>query len=397
MSEECELFYAYPDSLEGLLQRGRGLGAVRAKQDPVAATPFVYDSIQRDWTWDFPDVRAVYLARLVRDLELPLTPVVEQLSVSEDANARAADVLVLLAVDGSDEARDVLRTHVRDGAHWICVLTSMANRWPDAWWDDLGDVARTRIRDEPELPLRNPVWTRFGIDVRQSEPRPARRDLTGHPDGALYDLLASARPKDRARVDALRELRRRDSLGALIPLVPSLVTPDDDSLLPEIRRAVEHLGAAAVPAARGWAHDAAPWLARLGTDVLADQLQPEAVPFLVADLARLLRTRTWCGPDSSARRLARFGPAASDAVPYLRRFWWRTPHSYERAAYLQALAAIDPTGLEYAYTESLWDCEDNARVLGVAHAPDNATTRARITELRDDPMETFAVWAAARS
>lgn len=37
--------YAHFDSVEGLLQRGRGLGAVRALQDPRGSAVFVYDGI----------------------------------------------------------------------------------------------------------------------------------------------------------------------------------------------------------------------------------------------------------------------------------------------------------------------------------------------------------------
>jgi alkylhydroperoxidase family enzyme len=121
------------------------------------------------------------------------------------------------------------------------------------------------------------------------------------------------------------------------------------------------------------------------------------IPVLVTELAGQWRTRTWCGPEATAGRLSRFGPAAAEAVPYLRRFWLRTPHSYERAAYLEALAAIDRGGLDQAHTESLWDCEDRARLLGIAHAPDHPDTVERIAALRDDPMEDPEVRAAAEA
>lgn len=49
-----------------------------------------------------------------------------------------------------------------------------------------------------------------------------------------------------------------------------------------------------MPAARRWVNDEREWLARLGSDVLADHL----------------------------------GPEAAGAVADLRRFWLRTPHSY---------------------------------------------------------------------
>ncbi len=81
------------------------------------------------------------------------------------------------------------------------------------------------------------------------------------------------------------------------------------------------------------------WPARFGSDVLADHLGPEVIPVLMTQLAEQWRARAWCGPGVTARRLARFGPAAAGAVADLRRFWLRTPHSCERATYLEALAA----------------------------------------------------------
>lgn len=398
MSDQDMTTYAGFDSVEGLLQRGRGLGAVRALEDPRAAGPFVYDGIRRDWRWDGCDDRARYLAGLVQDLELSPAPVVELLAGDERQHRRAAEVLELLALGGCGEAREALRSYVREGVHWAETLESVSALWPLEWWEDLGEIARARIGGEPEPPWFTEPWTRFGIEVRRPDPGPAPHDLSGFADGELLRLLAGARPPAAAsRVDALRELSRRDPVEGLIPLVPSLATPDGRRPLPLLRRAVDRLGPLAVPAARRWVGDDREWLARLGADVLADHLGPEVIPVLVAELADQWRNRAWCGPDSTARRLARFGPASAGAVADLRRFWLRTPHSYERAAYLEALAAIDTGGLDQAHTESLWDCEEEARLLGIAHAPDHPDTLARITVLRDDPMETSEVRAAAEA
>ncbi|MGW1963903.1 hypothetical protein ACWCPD_27165 [Streptomyces sp. NPDC001935] len=93
MSDEHEMVYARIESLEGLLQRGRGLGAVRALRDPLEAAAFVYDGIRRDWRWDSTDDRCLYLARLVRDLGLSLTPVLRRLAGDEETCLRACDVL----------------------------------------------------------------------------------------------------------------------------------------------------------------------------------------------------------------------------------------------------------------------------------------------------------------
>ncbi|MET9694040.1 hypothetical protein ABZY81_37360 [Streptomyces sp. NPDC006514] len=394
MSDEYELFYAPHHSLEGLLQRGRGLGAVRALQEPAAAAPFVYDGIRWDWRWDGVDERSLYLARLVLDLELSPTPVVEQLAGDEDACLRATRVLELLALSGSAEARDGLRAHIREGEHWADVLESVADRWPADWWEDLGEVARARTGREAERPWSREPWIRFGIETRDVPDRP-RRGLDGHSDEELLALLADVRRSDRAKADALRELADRPPTEELIPLVPLLGASAGGRPLAPLRRVLERLGARVVPAARTWAADDREWLAELGVDVLADHGQAEALPSLVRRLADQWEARAWCGPDRTAGRLARFGPAAAGAVPVLRLFWLRNPHSCERPGYLEALAAIDPSGLDYAHTESLWDCQERARMLGIARAPDIPEVRERLAALRDDPMEEPDVRAAA--
>ncbi|MFF9640133.1 hypothetical protein [Kitasatospora aureofaciens] len=244
--------YAPAGTLPGLLQRGRGLGALMAAEDPGAAAELVYGCIRWEWRWDpRVDERGRYLARLIRDLELPLGPVVEVLSGTEEARARAVRVLELLALGGSAEAREALGARGALGAS------------ASAWRERAGAGAGSAV---------------------------------GHGE-------------------------ERD------------------------------------------------------------------VPALVAELERAWVDRAWCGPTRLARGLARFGPEAADAVSLLRRFWLQTPHSSERAAYLEALAALGSAGMAEAYTESLWDCEADARLLGAEHAPDTPRVRARLASLRDDPIE----------
>ncbi len=387
------LSYASHNSLEGLLQRGRGLGAVRAAQDPAGAAPLVYDGIRRDWKWDEQgDGRAHYQARLIRDLELSPTPVVDQLRGDEGEWSRASYVLELLALAGSDEAREGLRGYVREGEHWVRVLESVATDWPAEWWEDLGDVARRRM-DREEDPLQScEPWIRFGMAPAVA-PRPS---LDGLSDEQLLALLAADGTEYNMKIASLRALCGRPPVEGLIPLVPSLGLADGRRTMPWLRRTVvDHLGALAVPAAREWAADEREWLSRLGMDVLANHPGPEALPGLVAELAEQLQRRDWCGPDETAKQLARFGSAAAQAAPVLRRLWLRTPHSYERADYLAALAAIDPSELEDMYAESLWDCEERSRLLGIASAPLQPQTWERITVLRDDPMEFSSVRVAA--
>ncbi|MFF2039273.1 hypothetical protein ACFVVX_02495 [Kitasatospora sp. NPDC058170] len=260
--------HAPAHTLPGLLQRGRGLGARMAAEDPAAAAELVYGCIRWDWRWDSVDQRALYLARLVRDSAAPLGPVVKMLARGEGVRERATGVLELLALDGPGEAGDALRACAREGKRSVAALEETS-------------------REQAEV----------------------------H-NAALVEL----------------------------------------------------------PADHGEAED---------------------VPVLVAQLERDWAARRWCGPKRTAEGLRRLGPDARDAVSLLRRFWLWTPHSYERASYLEALAAIEPAGLESVHTECLWDCEAEARLLGIAHAPDGPEVRERLGYLRDDPMEEPGVRAAA--
>ncbi|MFF7456110.1 hypothetical protein [Kitasatospora sp. NPDC008115] len=119
------------------------------------------------------------------------------------------------------------------------------------------------------------------------------------------------------------------------------------------------------------------------------------VEALVGRLEREWAEQRWCGPVHTARALAGFGVEARGAASLLRRFWLWTPHSYERAGYLEALAAIEPAGLAGIYVECLWDCEEDARLMGVERAPDGVEVRGRLEYLRDDELESAVVRAAA--
>ncbi|MEU1418490.1 hypothetical protein [Kitasatospora sp. NPDC005751] len=391
--------YAPAATLPGLLQRGRGLGARMAEEDPAAAAELVYGCVRWDWRWEPVDQRALYLARLVRDLALPVGPVVELLAGDEDACERAGAVLVLLALDGSAQAREALRAYVRVGRHWAPVLEAMADRWPVEWWEDLAETAGERARRDPADRWGEP-WTRWGW-VRPGPgpvhgPREAK-PLARTGNAELLELLADPAESQERRTAALDVLDDRGPEPGVLPLVPSLGTADGRYVLWPLTGVLEKLGARAVPAAREWAAVTEPdWLRAQGQWVLAEYGAAEDVPVLVAELERHWVRRHWCGPGRQAQALARFGPAeAGDAVSLLRRFWLWTPHSYERTAYLEALAAIGPAGLGAVYTESLRDCEAAARLLAVGQAPDGPEVRERLAYLRDDPMEEAEVRAAA--
>ncbi|MET9398146.1 hypothetical protein [Kitasatospora sp. NPDC002965] len=388
--------YAPAATLAGLVQRGRGLGARMAVEDPAAAAEIVYGCVRWDWRWDSVDQRGLYLARLVRDLELPLGPVAEGLGAGEEASGRAARVLALLALDGSGEARESLREYVEEGEHWVAALEEMAHRWPVEWWDDLAETGRERAERDPEDRWGEP-WYRWELAGPGPVHGPRERKPLADVDNAgLLELLADPGESEERRTAALDVIDDRGPEPGVIPLVPSLGTADGKHVLWPLIGVVEKLGPLAVPAAREWAAVTEPgWLRLLGHAVLAGHGTAEDVPVLVADLERDWVERRWCGPMRTADGLRRFGTAARDAVSLLRRFWLWTPHSYERVRYLEALAEIDRTGLDKVYLECLWDCEAGARLLGARHAPDRADVRERLAYLRDDALEEPEVRAAA--
>ncbi|MGW2274187.1 hypothetical protein [Streptomyces yangpuensis] len=390
--------YAPPDSLRGLLQRGHGLGHLRALHDPAAAE-HVHDCIRLERRWDSQcDARARYHARLVRDLGLPIGPLLDQLAGDEESVWRAVSVLELLALAGDGEAAEGLRDYVRHGEHWVGVLESIADAWPRAWWEGLREVALERLAGEEEDPWARQPWEHFGVTRnpaagRGPQPDPDRERLG---TDALLALIAGPGTTAADTVGVLRILARRGPQPGLIPLVPLLGHPGVDRPLPGVRAALRRLGARAVPEARTWARDERPWLAALGREVLDDHPGPEALPGLLRELADLRHQEEWCGPDVTARRLAHIGPPAAAAVPPLRALLRETPHSYERADYLRAIAAIDPGAAEDLYKECLWDCEERTLLIAVAAAPaTDPEVRARVVALRDDPLEDPDVRAAA--
>ncbi|MEV6977089.1 hypothetical protein [Kitasatospora sp. NPDC093806] len=353
---------------------------------------FVYGCVRWDWRWDSQDERGVYLARLVRDLGLPLGPVVEGLAGDEERCERAVRVLALLAVSGFGEAREALRGYVGEGEHWAMAMEEMARRWPVEWWEDLEEVARKRAVGER---VGEP-WERWGmVEVRPAKGARAPKPLAGETNARLLELLADPAESEERRIAALDELDDRGPEPGVIPLVPSLGTADGEYVLWPLIGVVEKLGAAAVPAAREWVGAEQAWLRGLGYRVLVEHGEVEDVPVLVERLERDWVEKRWCGPVRTARGLARFGAEARGAVSLLRRFWLWTPHSYERVGYLEALREIEPAGLESVYVECLWDCEEDARLLGARNVRDGVGVWERLAYLRDDVMEAEVVRAAA--
>jgi hypothetical protein len=170
--------YDEPATLAGALQRGLGRGARRA-----AGPEAVFACVKRDYRWDWMvDERAVYLARLVRDLAMPVPPLLTLLRehpADNDDNTfdNTLEVLVALGRSGDRSAVDGLFQYVRDGPRWTEVLQTTAEELPREMWNDLLPVARARLghhpgpdtvvwRGRPWLatpPVHPMVWTAYVV------------------------------------------------------------------------------------------------------------------------------------------------------------------------------------------------------------------------------------------
>ncbi|MCX4749091.1 hypothetical protein OG455_26885 [Kitasatospora sp. NBC_01287] len=318
-------YYDDPRTLAGALQRGRGVGALRARRDPDAAAELVRACVRRDhrWWWHL-DEREVYLARLVRDLGLGSAPVLARLRETEHVPRAERDnsfelatgVLVALARGGDREAALGLAHYLDDGTRWISVLQRIAADYPADRWNQLRPLVRRRLTRE------------LAAEAEQESAKgPASR---------FAELRPSAEPWRTWRRHTSNEEEAEREVAA---------EPEEEP---------------------GDLRD---------------------VPQLIATAVELRTEGEWTGFAPLADELARHGAEATTALPLLRDLFVWTPHSFERAALLRARLALDPHGSRRALWHSLWDCESEVRLIAVRTVPVARRTVERLTALAGDTME----------
>jgi hypothetical protein len=414
MTEDDSWCYAPARTVHGALQRGHGVAAAWVATHQPAPEP-VLDCVHRDYRWDRQvDERTVYLARLILDLELPLAPIVEQIrhagrTTGYDGNrfGQGVDVLATLARAHVPAATDALRQYVRDGERWADVLSTIAGTWPRAWWDDLAPIVAGRVADaapEDIFPLEEPWLSWAGrdrrIDVLRQAAQPATAwqcpSVAHHdtPAAALLGLLTDPGAAPETLSAVLHEFaRHRDPEPRLLDVADTVAARTDvrrTGLFP----ALEKLGPRITRQARLWAGDPAHPLWWRAVETLAEHAEAADVPALLTALERLDGDKDdWCGYDALARGFARLG--VTEVVPRLRSLWHRSPHSYERAAYVKALLTLDPGTTRQDLPEALRDCESDVRLLAAQHSPLTGEVRRQLIRLRDSPIEHDEVRTAA--
>lgn len=362
--------YDAPGTLPGLLQRGRGDGARLAVS--LGARDEVMACVTVDYRWDWQvDSRPEYLARLVRDLDIPIEPIVRQLWNSPGPDDwrdvtnlfhLAGSVLETMSLD-HDGARSALTHYIRDGDHWIKALEGVTVDWPRQWWEELYPVVTRRLTeaDVERLCLFSEPWSVWVRDRPEFAARVARRSAQRERDTARRRseipserLLSTVRDPDaprRAKTEALHRLARTRVPLEILDLAESMTFqfgPDGDTFVtPGYARAVSSLGAAAVGPARDWVGHVVPGLAWLGLRTLAEHGDRTDLPVLAAAIRQRIDTDDWCGHDTLFEGMIRLGLAtdtttipARQAIEQLHHLWQSTPHSRERASYLRCLLAF---------------------------------------------------------
>lgn len=429
--DDCDHDWHYdaPRSFRGRMQRGLGYGAYRARLDPTGAQ-IVNECLRRDYRWDWQvDDRIVYLARLVRDVRLDITPLVDQMRAcgprkpygepdpTDDDNQFdvAVGVLTALARTGNGHARDAVRDYVTDGARWLDVTQQIGHEWPDAWWEDLWVIAARRIQpDDAHTVFADsgpwPTWS--GRDpcidavldaakhrIEQLYAGRCTPDLEQLTTGELVAVLGTAAVHRQHKVAVLAQLRRREPAPELLDLADRI----EELNLPFLGSALRRLGPMAITSARTWAAQPGHPLAWTGQQILADHGDRTDIPALLTALQQLDAGAGWCGYDTITQGLTRIATASNvsasavkdQLIGVLRRLLHTSPHSFERASYLSSLLALDPDRTERLLPLCLLDCEPQVRLLAARYTPMTDDAQQWLAGLGQDPLEEDAVREAA--
>jgi hypothetical protein len=444
--------------LLGQLELGLGAGFLRALDAPVdEVAAMVLDCVDRDPRWDHQlDERGDYYALLLLATGTDVAAVEALVADDEPAPGEADDgwalpleVLVRMAVRGSDGAQDAVRRYLAVGARWSTALflledgyeqESMIPSWRTAV-RGLGEVlcrrfgSASRLRAEMEETGalwwpggQSPLWSQWAAEnpiiaavQREEYPGPVRGERTIELEALDTAQLLAIDDSGLVR-DAGYVLEHRTSSTDARLLIAAA---RDESL--RMRG----------PAIEALAHQQRPEALEILAHDLRDGVRPAASrPFMRRALLALPYARTrqlareWLESDQTSRRRAASSlleaHAISDDVPtireYLRRegldsstsdmfvvchlvtalarhpdrgayeelipIFYEIPYSYGRRHVADALRATDPAFPHVLAAECLWDCEPEVRALAATHVERrNPMITARLRAIASDWAE----------
>ncbi|MDQ2902788.1 MAG: hypothetical protein M3Y81_04450 [Chloroflexota bacterium] len=176
---------ASADSLLGQLQRGRGMGFLRAlREGATVSGPLLFHCMTYDPRWDRQlESRSDYYAALLLQLALPLDPFDAYLRVcaeTDSGDARDAESIVLdsicaLAVRGDLSAIAIMRAYLAYGYEWEDVFeTLMEVSNPRLSVDEVSRIIDQRFPDDDTLDDELP-WVGPGMHTRKEPWRSLRQ------------------------------------------------------------------------------------------------------------------------------------------------------------------------------------------------------------------------------
>lgn len=394
-----------PPTMRGMLQRGRGAGALAAAAAPDEAL-LVMDRICRDPRWDGQiEQRGVYYARLLRDNRWPLDPISMHLFAPEDASDSdeyrtnlAIEVLGALARTGRGEAMTLLRRYVAEGQNWDSALDELADvPWPQTL-AGLDDVVLARCSDAELADIAVAGWGPWD-GWAERHPR-IRHALAGRGRGCgpspslpITDYTTLTSPDLAALIQSkqdvhgpARELARRGE-EVLLDLAEEWLPRRPGGPGGPISGALRVFGdrELLVARARSWCRPGHP-CAYDGSGILAEHGDANDIAVLTAHLGNALEEGRWRAVPELAEGLGRL--KAAGVEPLLLRAWETAEYSYSRPRILGALCELNAASAPAVAKEALWDCESEARdraVRGVGLF--SPRVRERLVELADDPLE----------
>ena len=415
--------WAMYDSLEGQLQRGRGLGFRSALGDPGTAGKLVLRCVLEDPRWDAQvEDRGLYYARLFRALDLPLDPISKHLATDPERPALALDVLECLARYGYDHAVGALRDYLESGSQWESALYRLVNVVPREQVDelhrlaaergperDLTDdlaVATARLSPDVERHWRERLRAGAALTTEDLLERAARepslhvryaRFLQEHSDVRARDVMlrAATEGADGARAAALIALGHLGD-DRILDVCDELLGADASERV--VRAA--HRGASALRTeraleqGRGWAESSGPHAAT-GLALVAAIGSAQDLPLLHRTFAATSHEDGAHVLCDLAEALGRIADPSSATL--LEQAYRQAIYSYLRIRCALALEKVSPEfGTTLAF-ESLWDCETTTRLAGCRSLDASRLPEAEpwLVEMSEDPNEDVELRAIA--
>ncbi|WP_306355738.1 MULTISPECIES: hypothetical protein [unclassified Nocardia] len=413
-SRSTEPPWAEPDTLHGMIQRGRGACYPEALANRARASEYVIACIVRDPRWDHQvEERAWLYAALIADLGIDLTRCRPAYTSPSDPHGDsdawlATDVLALLARRGVDGAVTELRHYLRTGRDLDQALARLLPFAEHSEADGLLDDVLAVADDErlaaalgpfgPFDDLSAPPWpnwcranTRVGEVIALAEcTRTAHR--TPAPDRAARDrqrLLAAA--VDRKLIDptAARDLTEERWENTLLTLSADLLDSTDTSAADRIAlcRSLRTLRS---PRTLTWARTHAGLrtpVQRTALSLFAERAEPADAPHLLELLT------TAASPDTHIYTQHDLVTALgrlhhSPAAPTIEELFDNTVYSYLRTRCATELSHLTREFPVSRATECLYDCESRTRAIGIAHADLSLPeVRDRLAHIGHDPTE----------